>query len=164
MRTNDLLNALHYILQPRNGPELCEAFPGLLLNMRVTAEQQRDGDPAPIDAAHPTEAPANFPETDEKSSSRAEMGFLAGDDYYMAKEQLITGEQILLRILCFQMNVESPQKYLLNVCRLLQCSQPLIQLAVCLVRASCLSLRMHPLHMIRSVEPLSALTRPLRAV
>ncbi|CAL5224658.1 g7377 [Coccomyxa viridis] len=136
VRTNDLLNALHYILQPRNGPELCEAFPGLLLSMRVTAEQQRDGDPAPIDAAHPTEAPANFPETDEKSASRAEMGFLAGDDYYMAKEQLITDEQILLRILCFQMNVESPQKYLLNVCRLLQCSQPLIQLAVCLVNDS----------------------------
>ncbi len=138
MRTNDLLNALHYILQSSNGPELSEAFPGLLLNRKITAEQQRDEDTASANAANPTEAASNSPETGEDAASRAELGFLAGDDYYMAKEQLITDEQILLRILCFQMNVDSPQKYLLNLCRLLQCSQPLIQLAVCLVRTPCL--------------------------
>ena len=153
MRTNDLLNALHYILQSSNGRELCKAFPGLLLSRKGTAEQQRDEDTASADAANPTAVLASSPETGGNAANKAEMGFLAGDDYYMAKEQLITDEQILLRILCFQMNVDSPQKYLLNLCRLLQCSQPLIQLAVCLVRQICFHLLKHSLYVVMSVQP-----------
>ena len=162
MRTNDLLNALHYILQPSNGPELSKAFPGLLLSSGVTAEQQRD-EVTMVDAATSVEAAAPIPGTAENAPSRAEMGFLAGDDYYVAKEQLITDEQILLRILCFEMNVDSPQKYLLNLCRLLQCSQPVIRLAVCLVRALCPPiLRKRLSHTTMNAERLSALIGPCR--
>lgn len=161
MRTNDLLNALHYILQPSNGLELSKAFPGLLLSRGAPAEQQHDEDTA-IAAAQSVEASAPLPGTAENAASVAEIGFLAGDDYYTAKERLITDEQILLRILCFEMDVDSPQKYLLNLCRLLQCSQPLIQLAVCLVRAPCPLLLKHVPHAIIGIQQLSALMGPCR--
>ncbi len=139
VRTNDLLNALHYILHSSKSPELAKAFPGLLLSQNGTAEQSsvtedERGDAVPLHNPDSVETAADTPHAEDNSNSRAEMGLLAGDDYYRAKEQLITDEQILLRILCFEMNVEHPHKYLLNICRLLQCGQPLIHLAVCLVK------------------------------
>jgi hypothetical protein len=58
---------------------------------------------------------------------------LAGEQYYAAKDQLIMDEQLLLRILRFQIHVEHPHKFLLNMCHVLRCSQPLASLALCLV-------------------------------
>ena len=138
VRTNDLLNALHYILQSSKSPEVAKAFPGLLLSQNGTAEQSpvredERGDAVPLHNPDSAETAAAAPHAEDNPNSRAEI-FLAGDDYYRAKAQLITDEQILLRVLCFEMNVEHPHKYLLNICRLLQCGQPLIQLAVCLVK------------------------------
>lgn len=142
VRTNDLLNALQYVLQPGNSRELAEAFPGLLLSQQTTADQSASNQPQ-HDTAVPSEQPTSATARADNNASRSragtaipEMGLLAGDDYYRAKEQLITDEQILLRILCFQMNIEHPHKYLLNICRLLQCGQPVTQLALCLVRLS----------------------------
>ena len=136
VRTNDLLNALHHITLPSSGPELAKGFPGMLLRRNAAAEQRLmdpdDGVPSQETAS--AEGAASGPRIEGDTASRAEAGFLAGDDYYVAKEQLITDEQILLRILGFELNVASPHKYILNLCRLLRCSRPLIQLAICLVR------------------------------
>ena len=134
VRTNDLLNALQYVLDPGNRPDLIKAFPGLLLSQQHAADpkadKQHEQEPAVLSAASSPAASAG----DESASSLPQLGLLAGDDYYRAKEQLITDEQILLRILRFEINVEHPHKYLLNICRTLQCGQPLTQLALCLVR------------------------------
>ena len=134
VRTNDLLNALQYILDPGNKPELTKAFPGLLLSQQRTADpkadKQHEQEFAILLAASSPAADA----ADASVSNLPQPGLLAGDDYYRAKEQLITDEQILLRILRFEINVEHPHKYLLNICRTLQCGQPLTQLALCLVR------------------------------
>ena len=135
VRTNDLLNALQYILHPCNSRELAQAFPGLLLHQQSavfdnsTSQPDEHGEPAQL------HSPKEYASQAEGSSgSRLQKGLLAGDDYYAAKEQLITDEQILLRILCFEITVEHPHKYLLNLCSVLHCKKPLIQLALCLVR------------------------------
>ena len=160
VRTNDLLNALHYILQPSSGPELAHAFHGMLLRRTTPAEQslvEQHDNGVPRQDLESAEGPTPVPHAKDNAATRAETGFLAGDDYYAAKEQLITDEQILLRILCFDLNVESPHKYLLNLCRLLQCSQALNQLAVCLVRVSPPLLFEHLPHMLMNAWQLSML-------
>lgn len=146
VRTNDLLNALQYILQPCNSRELAQAFPGLLLHRQSAAidhsASQRDEHGEPAQMHSPKESAS---QAEGSSGSRLQKGLLAGDDYYAAKEQLITDEQILLRILCFEITVEHPHKYLLNLCSVLQCEKPLIQLALCLVRhADTLATLNHP--------------------
>ena len=143
VRTNDLLNALHYILQPSNGPVLADAFPGRLLSREVTAEQLPHRQQDTMQDSDPAERAAPTTDAENNSGRQADVDLLAGDGYYTAKEQLITDEQILLRVLCFAMSVESPHKYILNLCHLLQCSQPLIQLAVCMVSALFLHLHDH---------------------
>jgi hypothetical protein len=50
---------------------------------------------------------------------------VVGDDYYAAKEQLFVTEQVVLRIMRFQLEVEQPHKYLFNFCRLLDVQQQL---------------------------------------
>ena len=134
VRTNDLLNALQHILDPGNRPDLTKAFPGFVLSQQhaadpITDRQHEQESPVGLAASSPAASPA-----DESASSLLQPGLLAGDDYYRAKEQLITDEQIVLRILRFEINVEHPHKYLLNICRSLQSGQPLTQLALCLVR------------------------------
>ena len=135
VRTNDLLNALQYVLDPGNRPELTKAFPGVLLSQLCTADSKTDKQhQQESDAILLAASSSATSAADESASSLPQPGLLAGDDYYRAKEQLITDEQILLRLLRFEINVEHPHKYLLNICRTLQCGQPLTQLALCLVR------------------------------
>ena len=134
VRTNDLLNALQYISDPGNRPELTKAFPGLLLSQQHTADTQTDKQHDQESAAGLAASSPAATAADDSASNLPQPGLLAGDDYYRAKEQLITDEQILLRVLRFEINVEHPHKYLLNICRTLQCGQPLTQLALCLVR------------------------------
>ena len=134
VRTNDLLNALQYISDPGNRPELTNAFPGLLLSQQHTADTQTDKQHDQESAAGLAASSPAATAVDDSASNLPQPGLLAGDDYYRAKEQLITDEQILLRVLRFEINVEHPHKYLLNLCRTLQCGQPLTQLALCLVR------------------------------
>ena len=134
VRTNDLLNALQYILDPSNRPELTKAFPGLLLSQQHTADPRTDKQHEQESAVHLSASSPAANAADDSASNLPQLGLLAGDDYYRAKEQLITDEQILLRMLRFEINVEHPHKYLLNICRTLQCGQPLTQLALCLVR------------------------------
>jgi hypothetical protein len=55
---------------------------------------------------------------------------VVGDEYYAAKEQLFVTEQVVLRVMRFQLEVEQPHKYLLNLCRLLDVQQQLAAAAV----------------------------------
>jgi hypothetical protein len=140
LRTNDLLNAVEYLARPDDSRELQRAFPHLL-----RAPQADDAPPAagqqpglPAHAAGPaTEAAAAGPATAAAAAVAAAPsgGFLAGEAYYSAKEQLIWDEQVLLRVLRFQLCVEHPHRVLLNLCRALRCSAPLARLATCLVCA-----------------------------
>ncbi len=121
VRTNDLLNAVRYVTSPRDSSALAAAFPSLL-----------DSD-TPVSG---TMAEAHQPEGSANGSIEQvpRPGFLAGDEYYAAKDQLIIDEQILLRVLRFEISIQHAHKYLLNMCHVLRCSQPLAQMALCLVR------------------------------
>lgn len=127
LRTNDLLNAVVYIFRPDDATRLHQAFPELLPShaqqVAPDAEQATQGLSYASASAEPT------------GEAAPEGGFLAGQAYYAMKEQLISDEQVLLRVLRFQLALEHPHKHLLNMCRLLCCSRPLTQLATCLVRA-----------------------------
>ncbi|KAK9824606.1 hypothetical protein WJX72_011678 [[Myrmecia] bisecta] len=72
------------------------------------------------------------------SGAVAAYHMLVGHDYYSVKERLIQHEQLLLRTLHFDISMEHPHKYLLNYCATLRCSQPLAQLAICLLNDSLL--------------------------
>ena len=125
VRTNDLLNAVRYVTNPQESSALGAAFPVLL-------------DPD----ASMSGTMAETPQLDRSANDSAEQaprsGFLAGDEYYAAKDQLIMDEQILLRVLRFEISVQHAHKYLLNFCHVLRCSQPLAQMALCLVRLATL--------------------------
>ena len=120
LRTNDLLNATKYVSTPDDNAALQRAFPGLLAASQPTSAQAVGASGMPADV-------------DTDTAAAPEGGFLAGDAYYSAKDQLIMDEQVLLRVLRFSISIEHPHKYLLNMCRLLGCSQPLAHLATCLV-------------------------------
>lgn len=123
VRTNDLLNAVRYVTSPQDTSALAAAFPGLLVSEASTSGTT-----------------AETCQPDRSANGSAEQapssGFLAGDEYYAAKDQLIMDEQILLRVLRFEISVQHAHKYLLNMCQLLRCSQPVAQMALCLVRAA----------------------------
>ena len=57
---------------------------------------------------------------------------LVGSSYYEAKELMLLGEQLVLRTTHFDIALEHPHKYLLNMCRALHCPARTVQLAVCL--------------------------------
>lgn len=118
MRTNDLLNTVQYVTNTQDSSAILRAFPGFLIpgspSIRAALDESRD-----------------------KGTRHApRSGFLAGDHYYAAKDQLIMDEQILLRVLHFEIGVEHAHKYLLNMCQVLQSNEALAQLATCLVRIS----------------------------
>ena len=119
LRTNDLLNAIKYVFTPDDSSSLQRSFPGLLAPMQPS----------------PGQADGASADTEAESAAAPEGGYLAGDAYYAAKDRLIMDEQVLLRVLRFSISIEHPHKYLLNMCRLLGCSQPLAHLATCLVGA-----------------------------
>ena len=126
LRTNDLVNAVEYISRPNDTTRLYQAFPELLPRH---ARQDATG-------GRQSEQPQSHASASAEPAGEAapEGGFLAGEAYYAVKEQLISDEQVLLRTLRFQLALEHPHKHLLSMCRLLSCSQPLTQLATCLVR------------------------------
>ena len=137
LRTNDLLNAIKYVFTPDDSGTLQRAFPGILAARQPSSEQALM--PADIETETGTKT---------EISAAPEGGSLAGDAYYAAKDQLIMDEQVLLRMLRFSINIEHPHKYLLNMCHLLGCSQPLAHLATCLVgMSSWVSWRRSPLEL-----------------
>lgn len=116
VRTNDLLNTVQYVTRSQDSSAFLRAFPGLVISgsPSISAVQDESRDEGTVHAPR--------------------SGFLAGDQYYTAKDQLIMDEQILLRVLRFEIGVEHAHKYLLNMCQILQSNEPLAQLATCLVR------------------------------
>ncbi|CAL8464590.1 g4125 [Coccomyxa elongata] len=123
VRTNDLLNAVRYVTSPRDSSALAVAFPSLLVS-----------DASASGTTAETHQPDGIANGSLEQVPRP--GFLAGDEYYAAKDQLIMDEQILLRVLRFEISVQHAHKYLLNMCHVLRCSQPLAQMALCLVNDS----------------------------
>ena len=61
---------------------------------------------------------------------------LVGEQYYTKKQQLILDEQILLRVIDFNIVAEHPHKYLLNFARTIKASCELVQLAICVLNDS----------------------------
>ncbi len=131
VRTNDLLNAVRFVTSPQDSTALAGAFPGL--SVSDTSASGTGSEP------HQPAGDANG-----SASNAPRAGFLAGDDYYAAKDQLIMDEQLLLRVLRFEIAVQHAHKYLLNMCHVLRCSQPLAQMATCLVRREMISFLCHP--------------------
>jgi hypothetical protein len=126
VRTNDLLNAVRYVTSPQDSTALAQAFPGLqIIDTSASSTATESSQPA---------GDANAADANGLAASGPRAGFLAGDEYYAAKDQLIIDEQLLLRLLRFEVGVQHAHKYLLNMCHVLGCSQPLAQMATCLVR------------------------------
>jgi hypothetical protein len=65
------------------------------------------------------------PSTSPPSSGLSASGTaaLVADDYYRAKQALITAEQVLLRVLHFQVDIQVPHKPLLHYCSTLRLTQ-----------------------------------------
>lgn len=120
VRTNDLLNAGRYLAHATDRQLIEAAFPGLQSKQPLSDAVHAQ---LSIDVA-----------TDTQSFSNAT--FLAGNEYYAAKDQLIMDEQTLLRVVGFDIHVIHPHRFLLNMCHVLRCSQQLTQLALCLVSRS----------------------------
>eukprot|EP00877_Chromochloris_zofingiensis_P003720 jgi/Chrzof1/13349/Cz07g29230.t1 len=77
-----------------------------------------------------TPLPSNAPQDNTVQHTAT---VVVGDDYYAAKDQLLIAEQHVLRVMQFQVNIDHPYKYLLNLCNLLQVSKPTAAAAVCLL-------------------------------
>lgn len=114
LRTNDLVNAVGYLnSQPANAwgqgaiGALCK--PG----STGTSDDQQAA---------------------EASAGQFEM--LVGEAYYTAKAQLITDEQVLLRVMQFDIGVEQPHKYLLCFSKTLRAPQEVVRLATCALNDS----------------------------
>lgn len=63
----------------------------------------------------------------------ASQAIVVGDNYYAAKEQLFVAEQVVLRLMRFELGVEQPHKHLFNFCRLLGLQQEQSAAAVCVL-------------------------------
>ena len=107
MRTNDLLNAIAYLLTAQAA--------------QSPAQKQR---------------PVSFSLSKVASEDRVKAPVLVGDDYYAAKQTLITQEAELLRLMRFDILTEHPHKFLFNYAHTLQCQPCVLQLALCLVNDS----------------------------
>jgi hypothetical protein len=112
LRTNDLLNAVRYLQHQQ--PALLEGVnrggePGIEPGVTV-------GDGGGAQAGQTAECP-----------------MLVGDAYYDAKARLINDEQVLLRVLCFDIGVEQPHKYLYCFAKTLLAPGIVVRLATCIV-------------------------------
>jgi hypothetical protein len=58
---------------------------------------------------------------------------VVGDQYYAAKDRLFAAEQVVLRLMSFQLGVDQPHKHLLNFCKLLGASRTATAAAVCIL-------------------------------
>ncbi|GAB4815395.1 hypothetical protein N2152v2_002441 [Parachlorella kessleri] len=132
LRTNDLLNAVRHLheaaLKQPGGSQ-----PGRMWEAAADAE-----------GIAPPEGGAGM---GSQSSLGEQCPVLVGDAYYVAKAQLIHDEQVLLRMLRFDIGVEQPHKYLYCFAETLKAPGVIVRLATCLVNDSlvylqtCISLR-----------------------
>ena len=103
-----------------------------------TQQQQQHGSAGPppkapaspisqvVAAAHGSPSPADL-----------QAAVLVGDAYYAAKSRLLSAEQVVLRLLNFQLLTPRPHAYLLNLARLLGASQAAVAAAMCLLNDAC---------------------------
>lgn len=117
VRTNDLLNAVQYLLK-------C---------------QQQDADSAsPIGLFFSNQPALQSLHQQQQQQQRRDspQWVLVGEDYYSKKQTLVDNEQLLLRHIQFNLLVDHPHRYLFNFARLLGCQNKLVQLALCIVNDS----------------------------
>ena len=108
VRTNDLLNAVRHVDMCSEAGSLAgQASPPIELSMISII--RKEGTTASV---------------------------LVGEEYYAAKQTLISQEQVLLRLMHFNLVVDHPQRYLLNYAHTLQCRPEMLQLAMCLLNDS----------------------------
>lgn len=114
LRTNDLLNVIHYLSQHST------------FSWSSHTKQRADH--------------SEHNQTTNKNSTVLNLtlnmpgcDFLVGDSYYAAKAQLIADEQLLLRLLHFNIYVEQPHKYAYCLAKVWQSSNKVLRLATCIL-------------------------------
>ena len=119
LRTNDMLNAVRYVVAASSAADGVEA---------QQQQQQLAAERAASPGAHP-------------------LGdMLAGDAYYASKQQLIIDEQLLLRLLRFDVDTAQPHKWLYVFAVVLEASQDAVRLAVCLLNDGMVNTRLCTQH------------------
>lgn len=58
---------------------------------------------------------------------------LVGDSYYKAKEHLISAEQVLMRVIRFQVTADHPHKHVMRICSELNTTSGMLRSSICLL-------------------------------
>lgn len=141
--TSALLNTLHYLRHNAGSSLVCDAFPSLAPPLPQRAREAQIDPSLPSISAHPPpsgasnddrcaahEAGTGAGASSATAATAATAGAAAGSSggalvgaaYYAAKAALLHGEQVLLRLLRFNVAVEHPFRHLFAFCRLLGAS------------------------------------------
>eukprot|EP00899_Mesostigma_viride_P027736 jgi/Mesvir1/8147/Mv25344-RA.1 len=106
-------------------------------------------------------APAAPAAGGKMGGEEGEWEVLVGAKYYEAKDELLMEEQVVLRSIQFQVSIDLPYRYLLNLCHAVRASKALAQVAVYAVNDSLvyttLCLRHHPFEVAAAALNIGAL-------
>jgi len=135
--TNQLINTARVLADPSQQHLLQVLAP---MQQQQQQQQHTTGATAQHAAAGTTAAHQAAPEHAASAAGDAAVqqlpasqAIVVGDEYYAAKEQLFVAEQVVLRLMRFELGVEQPHKHLFNFCRLLGLQQEQSAAAVCVL-------------------------------
>lgn len=129
LRTNDLVNVAHYLLASPDAP----------LSLWQAGERGAGHDGAQMAAEENGQEQQGSQQHQPAQQPLSKADMLAGDDYYQAKDTLIEDEQMLLRVLRFNIDVQQPHKWLFSLCRAVDASVAVVRVATCVLNDALVS-------------------------